>query len=42
VYNLCRQDTIHYGYSDKAAAVVAVKAPGKPLTVPGAATPART
>lgn len=33
VYNLCRQDAIHYGYSEKAAAVVAVKAPGKPLTV---------
>lgn len=33
VYNLCRQDAIHYGVSDKAAAVVAVKAPGKPLTV---------
>ncbi|MFF8883856.1 PP2C family serine/threonine-protein phosphatase [Streptomyces flaveolus] len=33
VYNLCRQDAIHYGYSDKAAAVVAVKPPGKPLTV---------
>ncbi|MET7490531.1 hypothetical protein [Streptomyces sp. NPDC005538] len=33
VYNLCREDAIHYGISDKAAAVVAVKAPGKPLTV---------
>ncbi|OEJ23050.1 mucin-2 [Streptomyces agglomeratus] len=33
IYNLCRQDAIHYGASDKAAAVVAVKAPGKPLTV---------
>jgi len=33
VYNLCRDDAIHYGPSDKAAAVVAVKAPGKPLTV---------
>lgn len=33
VYNLCRQDAIHYGSSDKAAAVVAVKTPGKPLTV---------
>ncbi|MFG3207388.1 mucin-2 [Streptomyces sp. NPDC048192] len=33
VYNLCRQDAIRYGFSDKAAAVVAVKAPGKPLTV---------
>lgn len=33
VYNLCREDAIHYGYSHKAAAVVAVKAPGKPLTV---------
>ncbi|GHA94428.1 hypothetical protein [Streptomyces chryseus] len=40
VYNLCREDAIHYGYSHKAAAVVAVKAPGKPLTV--AWTPART
>src|SRR5690606_16124693 len=29
----CRDDAIHYGPSDKAAAVVAVKAPGKPLTV---------
>ncbi|MFD6335334.1 PP2C family protein-serine/threonine phosphatase [Streptomyces niveus] len=33
VYNLCRDDAIHYGYSHKAAAVVAVKAQGKPLTV---------
>ncbi|MFF7953663.1 PP2C family serine/threonine-protein phosphatase [Streptomyces griseorubiginosus] len=33
VYNLCRDDAIHYGFSDKAAAVVAVKAPGKPLMV---------
>lgn len=32
VYNLCREDAIHYGFSDKAAAVVAVKTPGKPLT----------
>lgn len=33
VYNLCRDDAIHYGVDHKAAAVVAVKAPGEPLTV---------
>jgi serine/threonine protein phosphatase PrpC len=33
VYNLCRDDAIHHGEDHKAAAVVAVKAPGKPLTV---------
>ncbi|MFD8671032.1 mucin-2 [Streptomyces microflavus] len=33
VYNLCRDDAIHYGSGHKAAAVVAVKTPGKPLTV---------
>ncbi|MFJ3545442.1 mucin-2 [Streptomyces rubiginosohelvolus] len=33
VYNLTRDDVIHYGRSHMAAAVVTVKAPGKPLTV---------
>ncbi|MFJ5635237.1 hypothetical protein ACIQF5_21700 [Streptomyces goshikiensis] len=33
VYNLHQEDAAHYGSEHKAAAVVAVKAPGKPLTV---------
>ncbi|MDX2922120.1 mucin-2 [Streptomyces sp. NE06-03C] len=33
VYNLTRDDAIHYGRGPMAAAVVAVKAPGKPLSV---------
>ncbi|MFC8723722.1 mucin-2 [Streptomyces bacillaris] len=33
VYNLHREDAVHYGRSHMAAAVVAVKAPGKPLKV---------
>ncbi|MFD6470526.1 PP2C family serine/threonine-protein phosphatase [Streptomyces goshikiensis] len=33
VYNLCRADAIQDGVGHKAAAVVAVKAPGGPLTV---------
>lgn len=33
VYELCREDAIQYGSEHKAAAVVAVKAAGKPLTV---------
>ncbi|MEV8092698.1 mucin-2 [Streptomyces nigra] len=33
VYNLHREDAAHYGSEHKAAAVVAVKAPGRPLTV---------
>ncbi|GAA2720556.1 MULTISPECIES: mucin-2 [Streptomyces] len=33
VYNLHREDAAHYGSEHKAAAVVAVKAPGQPLTV---------
>ncbi|MEV0965521.1 mucin-2 [Streptomyces sp. NPDC049910] len=33
IYNLHREDAAHYGSEHKAAAVVAVKAPGQPLTV---------
>ncbi|MFI9018732.1 mucin-2 [Streptomyces griseus] len=33
VYNLHQEDAAHYGSEHMAAAVVAVKAPGKPLTV---------